>query len=131
MANKPRLPTSSGPDGDQSSDAAYAVGYGRPPMHSRFNPGQRSNPKGAKKKPRSLAPDLKASLERALSKTVTLKQGEKERIVTKAEAAIEQLVNQAAKGDRHARRDVIALADKLGVDLMPGRVKPSRTRSPP
>ena len=41
--------------------------------------------------------------------------------VTVAVAGIEQLVAQFAKGDRHARRDLIALADKLGVDLMAGQ----------
>jgi Family of unknown function (DUF5681) len=123
MANKPRLPTSSRPDGNQSSGAAYAVGYGRPPMRTRFKPGQSGNPKGAKRKPQSSAPDLKALFERALSKKVTLKQGENVRVVTMAEAGMEQVVAQYAKGDRHARRDVIALADKLGVDLMPGQRK--------
>jgi hypothetical protein len=123
MANKPRLPTSSGPDGNQSSDTASPVGFGRPPMHTRFKPGQSGNPKGARKKPRSNAPDLKALFERALSKKVTLKQGENVRVVTMAEAGMEQVVAQYAKGDRHARRDVIALADKLGVDLMPGQRK--------
>jgi hypothetical protein len=65
--------------------------------------------------------DLKLLLERALNSKVKLKQGEKEQIVTKAAAGIEQLVNQFAKGDRHARRDLIALADKLGVDLLAGQ----------
>src|SRR5262245_53484552 len=81
----------------------------------RFKPGKSGNPKGAKRKEPSIALDLKLALERALNKTVKLKQGEKERIVTMAVAGIEQLVAQFAKGDRHARRDVIALADKLGV----------------
>ena len=52
---------------------------------------------------------------------VTLRQGEREKIITKAAAGIEQLVNQFAKGDRHARRDLLALAERLGVDLMAGR----------
>jgi hypothetical protein len=68
-----------------------------------------------------MAPDLKALLERALSGKVTLRQGERERIITKAAAGIEQLVNQFAKGDRHARRDLLALAERLGVDLVPGQ----------
>ena len=105
----------------ETSDQEYKVGPGRPPKEHRFKPGQSGNPKGAKRKPQSLAPDLKAALEHALNKTVTLKQGEKERIVTMAVAGIEQLVAQYAKGDRHARRDLFALADKLGVDLMAGQ----------
>jgi len=105
------------------SDADYRVGPGRPPKEFQFKPGQSGNPKGAKRKTPSIDPDLKASLERALSKKVTLRQGERERNVTMAEAGIEQLVNQFAQGDRHARRDLMALADKLGVDLAAGQRK--------
>ena len=79
--------------------------------------------KGAKRKTPSIAPDLKALFERALSKKVKLRQGERENIVTKAEVGIEQLVNQFAKGDRHARRDVMTIADKLGVDLVASQRK--------
>ena len=99
----------------------YKVGPGRPPKEFQFKPGKSGNPKGAKRKPPSATPDLKLLLERALSKKVKLKQGEKEQIVTKAAAGIEQLVNQFAKGDRHARRDLIALAAKLDVDLLAGQ----------
>jgi hypothetical protein len=100
--------------------AEYKVGPGRPPREHRFKPGQSGNPKGAKPKAPSLAPDLKQLLEGGLSKTVTLKQGERQQIVTMASAGIEQLVAQFAKGDRHARRDLFWLADKLGVDLVNG-----------
>jgi hypothetical protein len=100
------------------SDQEYRVGPGRPPKEYQFKPGQSGNPKGARRKPKSIAPDLKALFERALSGKVTLRQGEQEKITTKAAAGIEQLVNQFAKGDRHARRDVLALAARLGVDLV-------------
>ena len=105
----------------QTCEQEYKVGPGRPPKEHRFKPGQSGNPKGAKRKPPSMAPDLKAALERALSNTVTLKQGERQQTVTMAVAGIEQLVAQFAKGDRHARRDLIAIARELGVDLMAGR----------
>jgi hypothetical protein len=95
------------------SDQEYRVGPGRPPTEHQFKPGQSGNPKGARRKPRSIAPDLKALFERALSGKVTLRQGEQEKIITKAAAGIEQLVNQFAKGDRHARRDLLALAELL------------------
>ena len=100
------------------SDQEYRVGPGRPPKEYQFKPGQSGNPKGARRKPRSIAPDLKALFERALSGKVTLRQGEQEKIITKAAAGIEQLVNQFAKGDRHARRDLLTLAPRLGVDLV-------------
>jgi hypothetical protein len=67
--------------------------------------------------------DLKLAFERALDKKVQLKQGEREQTVTMAVAGIEQLVAQYARGDRHARRDVIYLAEKLGVDLVAGQTK--------
>ena len=103
------------------SDQEYRVGPGRPPKEHQFKPGQSGNPKGARRKPRSIALDLKALFERALSGKVTLRQGEQEKIITKAAAGIEQLVNQFAKGDRHARRDLLALAERFGVDLVAGR----------
>ena len=56
-----------------------------------------------------------ASFEHALNAKVTLRQGEKETIVTKFAAGIEQLVTQFAKGDRHARRDFLQVADRLGI----------------
>lgn len=105
----------------ETSDQQYTVGPGRPPKEYRFKPGQSGNPKGARRKVPSMAPDLKAALERALNKPIKLKQGEKERTVTMAAAGIEQLVAQYVKGDRHARRDLFAYADKLGVDLMVGQ----------
>src|SRR5262249_22000947 len=110
------VPLTTGP-----SDQDYRVGPGRPPKAYQFKPGQSGNPKGARRKPRSIALDFKALLERALSRKVTLRQGEQEKIITKAAAGIEQLVNQFAKGDRHARRDVFALAARLWVELVAGQ----------
>jgi uncharacterized protein DUF5681 len=111
----------SAPSKPATSDTEYKVGPGCPPKEYQFKPGQSGNPKGTKRKPKSMAPDLKAALERALNKTVKLRQGGKERIVTMAVAGIEQMVAQFAKGDHRAWRDLIALADKLGVNLMAGQ----------
>jgi hypothetical protein len=96
----------------------YKVGPGRPPREHQFQKGQSGNPKGAKRKPPSLLPDLKRLFEQALSEKVTVKQGDKAQTLTMAEAGIKQLITQFAKGDRHARRDVFACADMLGIDLM-------------
>src|SRR5262245_27653281 len=105
-----------------SPNQEYRVGPGRPPKEYQFKPGQSGNPKGARRK---LATDLKALFERALRGKVTLRQGRK--IMTKAAAGIEQLTNQFAKGDRHARRDLIALAERLGIDLVAGQSDPAET----
>jgi hypothetical protein len=103
-----------------TSAEKYNVGPGRPPKEHRFKPGQSGNPKARKRKQPSLAPDLKRLFEQGLAEKVTLKQGDKERTLTMAEAGIKQLIAQFAKGDRHARRDVFAYAERLGIDLMAG-----------
>jgi hypothetical protein len=103
-----------------TSDQEYRVGPGHPPKEYQFKPGQSGNPSGAKRRARSIAPDLKALVERALNAKVTLRQGEQEKIVSKAAAGIEQLVNQFAKGDRYARRDLLTIAQTLGVELVAG-----------
>ena len=115
-----RRKRSDAPPQPDPPDQEYRVGPGRPPKEHQFRPGQSGNPKGARRKSRSIELDLKALFERALSAKVTLRQGEQEKIISKAAAGIEQLVNQFAKGDRHARRDLLALAARFGVDLVAG-----------
>jgi hypothetical protein len=53
MSKLPRLRKTAEPDRDGQSDAGYAVGYGRPPTHSRFKPGQSGNRKGRPKRHRN------------------------------------------------------------------------------
>jgi hypothetical protein len=100
-----------------SAKEEYRVGPGRPPREYQFKPGTSGNPEGARQRQPSIAPDLKALLQAALGKKTTLTIGDKERILTKAAAGIEQLVDQFARGDRYARRDLFDLAEKLGLDL--------------
>jgi hypothetical protein len=101
-----------------SDDSAYKVGPGRPPKQHTWKKGHPSpNPKGRPKKVPSMKPDLKKALEDALNEKVRVKKGDKEVMLSRAILGIEQLVQQFAKGDRHARRDVFQYADLLGVDL--------------
>jgi len=99
----------------------YKVGPGSPPKEFQFKPGQSGYPKGAKRKKPTMDLDLKGALELALNRKITLKQGDKERMVTMATAGIEQLVAQYAKGDHRARRELMEYAAKLGVDLLAGQ----------
>ncbi len=53
MAKRSRPPKMSRHGREPSSKTArgYEVGYGRPPLHSRFKPGQSGNPKGGPEGP--------------------------------------------------------------------------------
>ena len=105
----------------ETPEPEYKVGPGRPPKEYQFKPGQSGNPKGLKRKPKPMAPDLKAAVERALHEPIKLKQGERERTMTMAEAGIKQLVAQFVKGNHQARRDLFVYAKDLGIDLMAGQ----------
>ncbi len=105
------------PRGDGSAEVGYRVGPGHPPREYRWRPGQSGNPTGKRKTP-SIELDIKALLERALSAKVTLRRGERDEIMTKAEAGIEWLADQFAKGDHHGRRDFILLCKTFGIDLV-------------
>jgi hypothetical protein len=96
----------------------YKVGPGRPPKEYQFKPGQSGNPKGRKPKKASLIPKLKEQFERVFSQKLKVTQGDEQRFITRWVAGLEQLSIQFAKGDRHARRDVLYFAEKLGVDLL-------------
>ena len=100
------------------SSKSYDVGYGRPPKKFRFKRGQSGNPSGKRRK--ASAPDLKAQLQSALNKTVTIRSGKHPKVISKGAAGIEQLVDQFAAGDRNARRDLMAVAEKLGIDWTAG-----------
>ena len=81
------------------------VGYGRPPIHSQFKPGQSGNPKGRPKGSRSLASVVRA----AMTERVTIVQNGKRKSVSKLDAAMMQAANQAAGGDHRAVRMVVDL----------------------
>jgi hypothetical protein len=101
-----------------SDEDPYKVGPGRPPkQHTWKKGGQSPNPKGRPKKVPSMKPDLKKAFENALNEKVVITKDKKEMVLTKAALGIQQLVNQFAKGDRHARRDPFQYAALLGVDL--------------
>jgi Family of unknown function (DUF5681) len=128
MARKPKIlkhGSDSKPDkrNNISSSASpaeeeYRVGPGRPPKEHQWKPGQSGNPKGAKRKKRSLIPELRTEFERVFSQKLKVTQGDRQRFITRWVAGLEQLSIQFAKGDRHARRDVFYFAERLGVDLL-------------
>lgn len=76
------------------------LGYGKPPEHSRFKPGQSGNTLGRPKKNKS----TKDLIEEAL-KTQVMVNGKP---MTKKELIIHSLVNDAIKGKTEARKLVLS-----------------------
>jgi|SRR5882762_7380473 len=77
------------------SDHNYRVGYGKPPKHSRFQPGHSSNPRGKPAGARHPATILK----RTLLEEVVVKRHGRETKTTKLEVFIAQMINQAMRAD--------------------------------
>ncbi len=93
----------------------YEVGYGKPPLQSRFQPGQSGNPKGRPKGSLNLA----AALNRALKEKVTVVENGRRKSLTKLDVAIKGLVNRAVTGDAKAMQQMLALGPLVGIDPNP------------
>lgn len=84
----------------------YDVGYGKPPKHTRFKPGQSGNPKGRAKGTRNFKTDLKATL----SAPVKIMRDGKPRKVSTQKAALLRLREKALSGDARALDRLVGLA---------------------
>jgi hypothetical protein len=83
--------------------AQYDVGYGRPPVHSRFSPGQSGNPAGRQKG----QPTLNEMVMKEAARLVKIKRGDTVETITKFEAIIRRLFQLAMEGDIAAARLVL------------------------
>jgi hypothetical protein len=73
----------------------YPVGYGRPPQHSQFKPGQSGNPKG---RPKGHL-NVRTVVEKALNERIEIKEGDRTRWVSKLDGVVVNVVNKALRGD--------------------------------
>jgi len=83
----------------------YEVGYGRPPVTHRIKPGQVLNPRGRPKGQQN----IRTVLEQELNGKVTIREGNRTRIMTKLNVFLVKLINDAASGDKKAQANLIAL----------------------
>lgn len=90
--------------------SSYEVGYGRPPLHSRFKPGQSGNPSGRVKGSKN----LKSLFHQILNEQVPLVDGNQSKTVTKAEALMRRLIIGALKGDTRSLMALMRIAEQTG-----------------
>jgi Family of unknown function (DUF5681) len=89
----------------------YAVGYGRPPVHSRFKPGQSGNPKG---RPAGRL-NVKTMVERVIHQRMPIRHGKKTRDVPLLQALVHAHAVKGAKGDARSAGVVLSFLPKAGL----------------
>ena len=88
---------------------ASNVGYGRPPIGTRFKKGASGNPTGRLKGVKN----LKTDLQEELAEVISVRYGKHEYRVTKQRAIIKSLVAAAVRGDTKAAAAVFALCERV------------------
>ena len=105
------------------SDPQYQVGYGRPPLHTQFKPGQSGNPRGRPKGARSLA----ATVRKVLGRKIPVIERGQRKLVSADEAMLHRYLEMALEGDVKAGAFLLGFLERF----QPGeRTTPSLKRSP-
>jgi hypothetical protein len=99
-------------DDDDHTRNGSSVGYGKPPIHSRFKPGQSGNKKGRPKSKPVLVNDEQA-MHDMLFQQVRLKSGGKHIMMAPYEVVLHQLTKAAMNGDVSASKLLLGLVTKL------------------
>jgi transcription initiation factor IIF auxiliary subunit len=92
----------------------YSVGYGRPPVHSRFRKGQSGNPSGRRRYTESER--AKQLLREEANRLISVREGGSVVRITALRAMIRNLLLLAAKGNASAQRTVWKVIEQLEAD---------------
>jgi Family of unknown function (DUF5681) len=102
--------TGRGKKSDANRTARYPVGYGRPPLASRFKPGASGNAKGRPKGSKN----LKTSILEAMTASISIQEGEKTKRVSRIEGVVLRQLQKALMGSDQAAMAVVKMALQLG-----------------
>ena len=84
---------------DNTSDkAGYEVGYGKPPVKSRFRAGQSGNPRGRTKGKKNFKTDLTEELR----ERIRVREGDRTIKISKQRGIVKSVVSRSLKGDARA-----------------------------
>jgi Family of unknown function (DUF5681) len=95
-----------------SGKEPYDVGYGRPPRHTQFKPGQSGNPAGRRKGLRNFKTDVLSILEKPLK----VREGGRTRTRSTQEATLMMIRNKACQGHDRSIERICDLALRFNND---------------
>lgn len=107
---RPTNPKEAGRRAQLEKEQDYEVGYGKPPVATRFKPGQSGNPKGRPKGARSLS----TILAEELRSTITISENGKKATVTKMRAIMKRVVADSMAGKHGMLKVLLSLAPQHG-----------------
>ena len=90
----------------------YTVGYGRPPVRTRFRKGTSGNPRGRPRGPTAARLDKLIGAE--LLRPIQVREGERSFKMPATTAVLRQIVLQALKGSLPAQRRFLEMAIAMG-----------------
>src|SRR4051812_33564666 len=96
------------------SPKEYDVGFGKPPVQTRFAPGKSGNIHGRRGKPK--AKKVGNPLERLLNEKLRVTEGGTIRVISKAEAVLASLVHAAISGDVSAGKYILTMRSQIERD---------------
>ena len=92
---------------DGLGQPTYKVGYAKPPIKHQFKKGKSGNPRGRKPKVRNVSTLLATELDRQM----VVLEGGLEKQISKRQALVTSLVNDAIKGKASARQLLLKVLD--------------------